>query len=114
MCDGVADRFGDHSRTCPCGGDRTKRHNCLRAVVAARASAAELTPEACVGGWGPTALATWRKLGALHAARVGLAAGEGIDQLLQAHAIALQCENAQAVLRRLPATAAEPVALEEP
>jgi len=22
LCDGVADRFGDHSRSCPCGGDR--------------------------------------------------------------------------------------------
>ena len=24
LCDGVADRFGDHSRSCPCGGDGSK------------------------------------------------------------------------------------------
>ena len=45
LCDGIADRFGDHARACPCGGDRTKRHNRLRAVVAARARAAGLSPE---------------------------------------------------------------------
>ena len=45
LCDGIADRFGDHARACPCGGDRTKRHNRLRAVVAARAMAAGLSPE---------------------------------------------------------------------
>ena len=31
MCDGAADRFGDHARVCPCGGDRTMRHHRLRA-----------------------------------------------------------------------------------
>ena len=30
LCDGIADRYGDHARACPCGGDRTKRHNRLR------------------------------------------------------------------------------------
>ena len=45
LCDGVADRFGDHARACACGGDRVKRHNRLRSVVAARASAAGLSPE---------------------------------------------------------------------
>ena len=30
LCDGVADRYGDHARNCACcGGDRTKRHNRL-------------------------------------------------------------------------------------
>ena len=24
LCDGTADRFGDHARCCPCGGDRTR------------------------------------------------------------------------------------------
>ena len=24
------DRFGDHALTCPCAGDRTRRHNALR------------------------------------------------------------------------------------
>ena len=45
LCDGVADRFGDHALSCPCGGDRTKRHNRLRTVLAARAQAAGLHPE---------------------------------------------------------------------
>lgn len=45
LCDGIADRFGDHAGACPCGGDRTKRHNRLRTVVAARANAAGLSPE---------------------------------------------------------------------
>ena len=37
LCDGVADRFGDHALGCPCGGDRS--------VLAARAQAAGLHPE---------------------------------------------------------------------
>ena len=45
LCDGTADRFGDHARTCPCGGDRCKRHNRLRSVLAAKAGAAGLSPE---------------------------------------------------------------------
>jgi hypothetical protein len=61
-----------------------------------------------------TALATWRKLGWLHAARVGLAASAGTDQLLQALAVALQRENARAVLRRLPVSAADSIHFEEP
>ena len=32
-CDGIMDRFGDHALVCPCGGDRTKRHNLLRNSV---------------------------------------------------------------------------------
>ena len=45
LCDGVADQFGDHSRSCPCGGDRVKRHNRLRSILAARVQAAGLTVE---------------------------------------------------------------------
>ena len=45
LCDGVADRFGDHARCCPCGGDRTKRDNRLRTVLASRAQAAGLHVE---------------------------------------------------------------------
>ena len=45
FCDGVCDTYGDHSRACPCGGDRTKRHNRLRTIVATWASAAGLHPE---------------------------------------------------------------------
>ncbi|CAE7275446.1 unnamed protein product [Symbiodinium sp. KB8] len=45
LCDGVADLYGDHARACPCGGDRTKRHNRLRSLLAARAQAAGLSPE---------------------------------------------------------------------
>ena len=44
LCDGIADRFGDHARVCPRGGDRTKRHHRLRSVLAARAKAAGLSP----------------------------------------------------------------------
>ena len=42
MYDGVADRFGDHARMCPCDGGRTKR---LRAVLAARAQAVSFHTE---------------------------------------------------------------------
>ena len=45
LCDGVNDRMGDHARVCPCGGDRVKRHNRLRSLLAARAQAAGLNPE---------------------------------------------------------------------
>ena len=213
LCDGIADRYGDHARACPCGGDRTKRHNRLRGLVAARASAAGLSPEvekqgllphrpeelgasesgrpsvsqrrpadvylpswgahgpaaldlaatsgmrgsvlaasaadgasaainyesrkcshhlteqlcagqglqfvplvveACGGGWGPAAMNTWRKLGALHAAHIGLSNSEGVQQLLQALAIALQRENARAVLRRTPSSADGLVAMVDP
>ena len=44
LCDGIADRMGDHARACPCGGDRTKRHHRLRSVLAARAQAGGLNP----------------------------------------------------------------------
>ena len=69
-----------------------------------------LVVEARGGGWGPTAMAVWRKLGALHAARVGQSPGQGVDQLLQA----LQRENARAVLRRLPEGADAAQCLEDP
>ena len=51
LCDGTADRFGDHARACPCGGDRVKRHNRLRTVVATRAASAGLAPRlrSCLG-----------------------------------------------------------------
>ena len=45
LCDGVADTYGDHARVCPCGGDRTKRHHRLRAILAARTQAAGLHTE---------------------------------------------------------------------
>ena len=44
LCDGVLDKFGDHCLTCPCGGDRTKRHNHLRNHVYSFATAAGLDP----------------------------------------------------------------------
>ena len=65
-------------------------------------------------GWGPTAMAVWRKLGALHAARVGQSPSQGVDQLLQALGVALQRENARAVLRRLPEGADATQCLEDP
>ena len=45
LCDGVTDRFGDHALVCACGGDRVKRHNRLRSLLASRAKAAGLHPE---------------------------------------------------------------------
>ena len=45
FCDGIADKYGDHARACPCGGDRTKRHHRLRALVAGRCRAAGLHTE---------------------------------------------------------------------
>ena len=213
LCDGIADRFGDHARACPCGGDRTKRHNRLRTVLAAKATAAGLSPEvekmgllperpeelrasevgrpsvsqrrpadvylpnwgaygpaamdlaatsgmrgsvlatsagdgasaaanyeirkkihhntaqlcagqglqfiplvveACGGGWGPTAVATFRKLGALHASRLGMSASDGAEQLFQALSIALKRENARAVLRRLDESSDSVPSLAEP
>ena len=64
-------------------------------------SSSLLVVEACGGGWGPTAVATFRKLGALHASRLGMSASDGAEQLFQALSVALQRENARAVLRRL-------------
>ena len=55
-----------------------------------------------LGGWGPTAVKTWRELGGLYAARLGLTASEGTEQLLQSLRVTRQRENARAVLRRLP------------
>ena len=200
LCDGIADRFGDHARMCPCGGDRTKRHHRLRSVLAARAQAAGLSPEieksgllpprpeehggpedgssrgqssrrpadvwvpswgvhgpaafdlavtsglrqgqaaastadgsraaaayedrknqhlntlstctaegfqflplvaeACSGGWGPVATKTWKELAAAIAARSNESVATETERLLQSLAVALQRENARAVLRR--------------
>jgi hypothetical protein len=45
LCDAVLDTFGDHSKTCSCGGDRTSRHNHVRNVGARFLHAAGLRPE---------------------------------------------------------------------
>ena len=45
LCDGVTDKFGDHARVCPWGGNRVKRHNELRKLLGAQARAAGLQPE---------------------------------------------------------------------
>ena len=45
LCDGTCDRFGDHARVCPSGGDRVKRHHQLRNILAERAKTASLQPE---------------------------------------------------------------------
>ena len=45
FCDTAADPFGDHARLCACGGDRVKRHNRVRNLLAARAATAGLSPE---------------------------------------------------------------------
>ena len=86
MCDGIADKFGDHARCCTCGGDRGKRHSRLRTVLAERAAAAGLSPEV-------------EKAGLLPARPPEHGSCEAGDQALS---VALQRENARAVLRRLP------------
>ena len=77
--------------------------NRLRATTACNFSSL-ISPDvsAPAGGWGPTASATWKKLWALRGACIGLTASQGVEQLLQALSVALQRENARAVLRRLP------------
>ena len=45
LCDGIMDRFGDHALVCPCGGDRTKRHNLIRNQVYHFAASAGFNPE---------------------------------------------------------------------
>ena len=45
LCDGVMDVWGDHTLTCACGGDRTKRHNLVRNVGVRLATAAGWRPE---------------------------------------------------------------------
>jgi hypothetical protein len=44
-CGGVLDRWGDHALVCPCGGDRTIRHNSLRDIVFEEALEGGVRPE---------------------------------------------------------------------
>ena len=60
------------------------------------------------------AAATWRVLGGLVAARSGDNPSAESDRLLQSLSVALHRENARAVLRRLPAEAAQPSPFAEP
>ena len=59
-----------------------------------------LVAEAIGGGWGPTAVATWKSLGAAIAARLGEPSSLETSRLYQALGITLHRENARAVLRR--------------
>ena len=59
LWDGVAHRFGNHSRACPFGGGRVKRHNRLRSVLAARAQAASLGVEVEKPGLLPRPADVW-------------------------------------------------------
>ena len=54
-----------------------------------------LVAEACGGGWGKTAMSTWRTLGSLISARTGESTSIVIEQLLQSLSVSLQCENLQ-------------------
>jgi hypothetical protein len=45
LCEQSMDVYGDHALTCPCGGDRTVRHNIVRNASARFFSAAGLHPE---------------------------------------------------------------------
>jgi hypothetical protein len=44
-CGGVMDTWGDHALVCPCQGDRTRRHNIMRDLVAVEAARGSLGPE---------------------------------------------------------------------
>jgi hypothetical protein len=44
-CGGVMDTWGDHALVCPCQGDRTRRHNILRDLLAVEAARGSLGPE---------------------------------------------------------------------
>ena len=50
----VAGYMGDHATVCPCGGDRTKRHNRLRTVVDMTVTS-DLR-QGLVGRWGGASL----------------------------------------------------------
>ena len=45
LCDEVMDVYADHALVCPCGGDRTKRHNLCRNESAHICASAALAPE---------------------------------------------------------------------
>lgn len=60
-----------------------------------------LVAGACGGGWGPTAIKTWRELAKATAARSNEPPSVETERLLQALAVALQTENARAALRRM-------------
>ena len=50
------DRFGEHALTCPCAGDRTRRHNALRNVVHNAAQEGGLGPDKEKAGLLPAAM----------------------------------------------------------
>ena len=60
-----------------------------------------LVPEAVTRGWGREALKAWRQLGTLLAHRTGDTSAATTARLLQCLSVALQQENARAILRRL-------------
>ena len=94
----------DGSRACLAYETKKRDHQHTAAQCAEQGiQFVPLVAEACGGGWGPTAVATWRSLGALCAAHTGEAKSIAVDKLLQALSVALQRENARAVLRRVPA-----------
>ena len=99
-----ASSAADGSRACLAYETKKRDHQHTAAQCAEQGiQFVPLVAEACGGGWGPTAVATWRSLGALCAAHTGEAKGIAVDKLLQALSVALQRENARAVLRRVPA-----------
>jgi hypothetical protein len=73
-----------------------------------------LVAEACGGGWAPSAQRTWRELAKGIAARSGEPVSVEHGRLTQALAVALQRENARAVLRRLVQPGAAPGPLDDP
>ena len=58
-----------------------------------------LVAEACSGGWGPSAMKSWKEFATGITARSGESVA--VERLLQSLAAALQRENGRAVLRRL-------------
>ena len=59
--------------------------------------------EAHSGGWGPTATKVWSRMGRAIALISGESSAVEALRIRQNLGLALQCENARAILRRFPA-----------
>ena len=112
--DVLAASASDGSRACAAYEDLKRVHQQTLAQCEAQGLQFEPLVVEARGGWGKTAMNTWRSLGSLLSARTGEPASLTIDQLLQSFSVALQRENARAILRRLPAGPNAPAHLAEP
>ena len=115
-------RQGAVSASARCGAraaadyeERKRQHLHTQATCAAEGlQFVPLVAEACGGGWGPAAERAWKALAQAVAARTGETAAVEQERLLQALGVALQRENARAVLRRAGPTLVDPPGLPDP